>query len=104
MLDTTDSTAVTTTPLAGLGNKWGYLQATDDTTSTVTSTTAKHAGKSFGRLGQADSTMPDMISPWKWDHTAATTNTATMMISFFPSTSADLGLDDTTKKVKFTAS
>jgi hypothetical protein len=80
--------------------KIGYYASSTDT-ATTTAASLTYSGKVFGRLGQGLGTMPG-VAPYYWNPGTAATK-PTIVVSIFPDTEADAGLDAATKYVKIEA-
>lgn len=82
--------------------RWGTLVATADTTVTDVKKTAAGIGHAFGWLGQGEASTIDGTNPFYWGPNAST-DTPTMMLSFFPAADADTGLAATANEITVSA-
>lgn len=71
--------------------RFGYVMSANEyAADTDFDADTAHAGHVFGRLGQGETNMPGMISPWKWN-TDTVSEFQYMMISIFPNRGTDYG-------------
>jgi len=85
----------------GDATRMGYIVSTIDSSASTFDVSA--AAKAFGVLGQGDATNPNKGALGWYYGTVSTSNKPAMMISFFPTVDADVGLNSATKFVKMTA-
>lgn len=82
--------------------RWGTLVATGDTAVTDVLKTAAGIGHAFGWLGQGEQSTIEGTRPLYWGQQAST-DTPTMMLSFFPAADADTGLAATADEITVSA-
>jgi hypothetical protein len=105
--------AITTFPATNTDNKYfasipnnlgkakkGYYASSSDT-AVLTAASLTYSGKVFGRLGQGKGNMPG-VAPFYWNYAVAATK-PTIVVSIFPETETDVGLDTAAKFVKIEA-
>ena len=87
-------------PNLGLHNRLGYLESSADITKTPIDVT--NVGHVFGRYGQGEATMPSKNYPFLWAEQKQTYKPG-MLVSLFPETITDVGLNSALKSIQIDA-
>jgi len=86
--------STTNQPDALFHTRQGYLVSTPDNSGT----SVTDVGHLFGRLGEGNKGMPGVSNPFYWG-TTTTGDKSSIMISLFPDTDTEPGLDGTAKEI-----
>jgi len=82
-------------PAAKFHTRKGYLVSTADNSGT----SVTDVGHVFGRLGEGNGNYPGVAKPFYWGTPVTGTDKSAIMISLFPETYDDAGLDSTAKEI-----
>jgi hypothetical protein len=92
----------TNAPSVDFATRTGFLQSTADQAATDKAAAIRGVGHVFGRLGQGVASYPGNAKAFYWGKVEAA-NRPGMLVSAFPNTDSDVGLDATTKNVTIVA-
>lgn len=92
------TTATAPAASTAMSTMLGYNIAADTGVAAATPTVT-NVGKTFGLFGQGKANLYTESLPFSWASATAGTDFPTLMVSFFPQTSADTGLAASTDKV-----